>query len=58
MNKKAFNWLDDIAHKTWTRHLFDHEVKVEYATNNLTDFFNSCFRKYRSMSFYLVTGEN
>jgi hypothetical protein len=41
VDKAALGWLNNINAKTWYRHLFDSEIKIENITNNLAKSFNS-----------------
>ncbi|XP_073138705.1 uncharacterized protein [Henckelia pumila] len=47
VNKDAWKWLLQDEPKHWPLHAFDHHVKVDHVTNNMTESFNAWIEKSR-----------
>ncbi|XP_043710503.1 uncharacterized protein LOC122659461 [Telopea speciosissima] len=48
LNKKAYDWLMKNPALAWARHAFDHRIKSDHVTNNMTESFNQWIGQSRS----------
>ncbi|XP_073119790.1 uncharacterized protein [Henckelia pumila] len=49
VNEDAWKWLLQDEPKHWSLHAFDHHVKVDHVTNNMTESFNAWLEKSRQL---------
>ncbi|KAK3193062.1 hypothetical protein Dsin_024372 [Dipteronia sinensis] len=51
INPAAKSWLQEIEPKHWSRYAYDHVIRCDHVTNNMTEAFNSMLGTYRASSY-------
>ncbi|TXG60107.1 hypothetical protein EZV62_014680 [Acer yangbiense] len=51
INLAAQSWLQEIEPKHWSRYAFDHVIRCDHVTNNMTKAFNSMLGTHRASSY-------
>ena len=47
-SEEAYNWLVQIPHESWARHLFDTNCKTDLVVNNISEVFNRMILNVRN----------
>ncbi|KAK2651859.1 hypothetical protein Ddye_011715 [Dipteronia dyeriana] len=51
INPAAKSWLQEIEPKHWSRYAYDHVIRCDHVTNNMTEDFNSMIGTHRASSY-------
>ncbi|KAK2644275.1 hypothetical protein Ddye_019470 [Dipteronia dyeriana] len=51
INLVAKSWLQEIEPKHWSRYAYDHVIRCDHVTNNMTEAFNTMIGTYRASSY-------